>query len=145
VTGQAIAVLEGYEFGISSAAFSLDGREVVTVSDDMATQTWRLFATTQALVDEAKKQAPRCLSRKERSSAFLDPEPPVWCIEMEKWPYRAQDWKDWLQFKRAYANPPLPDTDAWRLWLRRTERRAASPSMRLIDALRALWRSTIGS
>jgi hypothetical protein len=44
------------------------------------------------------------------------PEPPAWCIEMEKWPYDTQDWKDWLQFKRAHADPPLPDTPEWKEW-----------------------------
>jgi hypothetical protein len=31
------------------------------------------------------------------------------CIEMEKWPYATQDWKDWLQFKRANAKPAVRD------------------------------------
>jgi hypothetical protein len=38
---------------------------------------------------------------------------PAWCIEMEKWPYDAKVWKDWLTFRRANADPPLPGTPEW--------------------------------
>jgi hypothetical protein len=27
-----------------------------------------------------------------------------------------QHWKDWLRFKRANANPPLPGTAEWTTW-----------------------------
>jgi hypothetical protein len=49
--------------------------------------------------------------------AFLDAEPPTWCIEMGKWPYHTQDWKVWLTYKRANASPPLPDTVEWQAWV----------------------------
>jgi len=68
-------------------------------------------------VDEAKKDVPHCLTGDERAKVFLAPEPPAWCIEMNKWPYQSQDWKDWLKYKRANANPPLPDTPAWETWI----------------------------
>jgi hypothetical protein len=32
---------------------------------------------------------------------------------MEKWPYRGQEWKDWLALSRANLDPPLPDTAEW--------------------------------
>jgi hypothetical protein len=47
---------------------------------------------------------------------LLNFEPPAWCIEMKKWPYQTQDWKGWLRFKRANANPPLPGTPEWEPW-----------------------------
>src|SRR5262249_29291808 len=72
---------------------------------------------TQELEDHAKKLVPRCLSHDERHNVFLDDEPPAWCIEMGKWPYQTQDWKDWLRYKRADASPPLPDTPDWQSWL----------------------------
>jgi hypothetical protein len=36
---------------------------------------------------------------------------------MEKWPYHTQDWKDWLKFKRANSDPPLPDKPQWLPWI----------------------------
>jgi hypothetical protein len=67
-------------------------------------------------VDYTKRIVPRCLTRTRREQAFLDPEPPAWCIETEKWPYASQDWKDWLHSKQGNANPPLPDTPQWKPW-----------------------------
>jgi hypothetical protein len=36
------------------------------------------------------------------------PEPPPWCIELEKWPYHTDEWKQWLSDTRAGKNSPLP-------------------------------------
>src|SRR5262249_22600388 len=96
---------------------SPDGLTVVTGSGDETARIWSVFPTTQDLIDDAKQAVPRCLTAQRRAEAFLDPEPPAWCIEMEKWPYRTQDWKDWLRFKRANANPPLPNTPDWQSWI----------------------------
>jgi WD40 repeat protein len=114
-TGRVLAVMPG-DAQVWSAAFSPDGRRVLTMSG-RTPRIWRVFATTQDLVDEAKNVIPRCLTREQRTQAFLDPAPLDWCIEMEKWPYQSQDWKDWLRFKRANANPPLPDSAAWKDWI----------------------------
>ena len=81
-----------------------------------------LGGPTQALVDHAKQVVPRCLTRDQRAQYYLDPAPPAWCIEMEKWPYHTQDWKEWLKYKRANANPPWPDTTEWRSWLAARQR-----------------------
>jgi hypothetical protein len=32
----------------------------------------------------------------QRKAFFVPPEPPAWCIEMEKWPYDTPEWKQWL-------------------------------------------------
>ena len=100
-----------------SASFSADGRRVVTASADRTARIWRVYTTTQELIDHGKEVVPRCLTQEQREKAFLDPAPPPWCVEMEKWPYHTQDWKDWLKFKRANASPPLPDTPEWQPWL----------------------------
>jgi hypothetical protein len=66
------------------------------------------IGTGQALVDDTKRVIPRCLTRARREAAFLEPEPPEWCIELEKWPYHTPEWKQWLSETRAGRNPPLP-------------------------------------
>ena len=66
------------------------------------------FANTQELVSHAKAAVPRCLTAAQRSAFFLSPEPPQWCIELEKWPYHTASWKQWLSDTRANKNPPLP-------------------------------------
>jgi hypothetical protein len=88
---------------------------VLTASADKTARIWRIFPTPRDLVDDAKRVVPRCLSRDQK--AFLDAEPRVWCIKMEKYPYDTQAWKDWLKYKRANANPPLADTKEWQPWL----------------------------
>ena len=69
---------------------------------------WDVLPDTQALVSHAKTAVPRCLTQAQRKTFFLPPEPPAWCIEMEKWPYNTPDWKQWLADKRAGKNPQLP-------------------------------------
>jgi hypothetical protein len=68
------------------------------------------FLTTNDLVADAKLVVPRCLTGVRRRAAFLETEPPAWCIEMAKWPYNTLAWKQWLADTRAGKNPPLPST-----------------------------------
>jgi hypothetical protein len=86
-SGKEIALLRGHEDGVLNAVFSPDGQSVATVSYDKTARLRRVFRIAQDLIDDAKNIVPRCLHRDQREKAFLDPEPPAWCIEMEKWPY----------------------------------------------------------
>jgi hypothetical protein len=88
-----------------------EGKEVY-----IGVRIWPAFPSTQDLIERAVAAAPRCLAPDQRERAFLSPEPPLWCIEREKWPYQSQDWKDWLRFKRSHADPPLPTTPEWKSW-----------------------------
>lgn len=115
-TGKVITVLRAQQ-ALWGAVFSPDGQSVLTRSNGDGVQLSRIFRAAQELVDDSKQVISRCLTREQREQAFLAPEPPAWCIELEKWPYDTQDWKDWLTFKRANANPPLPDTAEWQPFL----------------------------
>jgi WD40 repeat protein len=86
-------------------AISPDGR--LLAGSGSKVTLWKVFPTTQELVDDAKQSVGRCLTRVERDAAFLPPEPPAWCIEMAKWPYQSQVWKGWLKAKRENAGTPL--------------------------------------
>lgn len=83
-----IATLEGVA-PMWDAAFSADGERLVTASEDHTATIWPVFPTTQALVDGARSVVPRCLTQDQRRQAFLEPEPPAWCIAEKKWPYHA--------------------------------------------------------
>ena len=100
--------LKGHTGPVLSASFSPDGKRIVTASQDKTAQIWDIFPDTQALVSVAKAAVPRCLTPAQRKAFFLPPEPPAWCIEMEKWPYNTQTWKQWLADVRAGKSPPLP-------------------------------------
>jgi WD40 repeat protein len=107
-SGQPIATLNGHGGAVVSAAFSPDGRRIVTGSDDETARIWDTFADTQDFVSHAKAAIPRCLTLTQREAFFLPPEPPAWCIEMDKWPYNTPEWKEWLARKRAGKTSPLP-------------------------------------
>jgi hypothetical protein len=103
-------------------AFSPNGERIVTASEDETARVWprprvAQFTSTQDLVDDSKQTAQRCLTREQRQRAFLEPEPPAWCIESSKWPYNTQDWKDWLRYKRGNQDPPTPDSGDWQKWI----------------------------
>ena len=113
-----VAFFGGAASGVWNAAFSPDGTFLIMPTGGSTTaKIWTVFPTTQALVDDAKAAIPRCLTRQQRDEAFLDPEPPSWCIEMAKWPYDSQDWKDWLRYRRSNADVPLPETPEWDSWV----------------------------
>ena len=93
---------------VNNATFSPDGLTLATASDDHIARLWRVFPTTQALVDAAKARAARCLTQAQRKQYFLSPAPPLWCVERQLWPYHSDDWQAWLAAKKAGKDAPLP-------------------------------------
>jgi hypothetical protein len=93
---------------VFSAAFSSDGKRIVTASADNTARVWEVFPDTLSLAAAARTAIPRCLTPGQRNRFFLPPEPPAWCIEMAKWPYDTAEWKQWLADKRAGKTSALP-------------------------------------
>jgi transposase len=102
------AILE--KINRARAAFSPDGKRIVTASRDKTVRLLRIFpGGTEEIVAVAKAASPRCLTAEQRHQFFLPAEPPTWCIEQEKWPYDTLVWKQWLSSNTLTGRrPPLP-------------------------------------
>jgi WD40 repeat protein len=93
-SGRQLLVIKNRD--IARPEFSPDGRSVVTSNgviwrivgpyDGSPVATAPEIQTTQDWVDETKAIVPRCLTMKARVAAFLEPEPPAWCVKTKKWP-----------------------------------------------------------
>jgi WD40 repeat protein len=103
-------LLRGHSEEIETASFSPDSGSVVTSSADDTARTWRIEVNFKApspldlgqsfmpldasaavkLFEDAKRAMPRCLTPDQLSQAFLEAEPPKWCVAMKKWPYDTQ-------------------------------------------------------
>jgi WD40 repeat protein len=106
-------------------AYFMNGRRALMLLIDDATQPGKtdedktLRVSEIRLLDippndvpriaEAKRKVPRCLTPQQLEGNFLPKEPPTWCIEMAKWPYDTDEWRQWLAQKRSGENPGMPD------------------------------------
>ena len=99
--------LVGHEGDVASAAFSPDGKRIVTASWDTDRAAVGGLCHHPAIGSAAKAVIPRCLTAEQRTTPPA-PEPPTWCVGMDKWPYQTEEWKHWLADTRAGKNPPLP-------------------------------------
>jgi WD40 repeat protein len=73
--------------------------------------TWRLFPTIAAASALAKEVVPECLSQSSRKNLGLDPDPPRWCIEMNKRPYDTLQWREWLSNRNAGRASAFPGSN----------------------------------
>jgi hypothetical protein len=79
--------LEGHGGAVTSVAVTPDAGRIVTGSFDRTARVWELFPFGQALVADALKAAPRCLTPGQRQRYHLSSTPPPWCETTQKWPF----------------------------------------------------------
>ena len=74
---------------ISWSTLSADGSILATgeLAAGPSIRLWRIFPTTQLLVDHAKAVVPRCLLNEQRAQNYLSDSLPSWCFEKAIWPY----------------------------------------------------------
>jgi len=109
-----VAVLRGQGTdpgGYRNAYFSLDGVRVIGIGPS-SIAIWRIFQSTEDLIQHSKRVLPRCMAQDELMEAFLETEPPQWCIDMGKWPYDTPRWKEYLSQTRAGRAATLPRAEA---------------------------------
>jgi hypothetical protein len=87
--GKPLATLAGHTGEVTSAVFSPDGGRILTASRDNTARLWDAFPIVQNLIDRMKAEVPCCLTPEQRQRLFLPPEPPHWCLTLQKWPYDA--------------------------------------------------------
>ena len=109
-TGSPVAVIANLAYEVSTVSFNDDGTELVTGANSGSPERWRVFPATIDIVRYAEKVVPRCLTPRQRVQYSVEPEPPRWCIEWQKWPYDTQAWKRWLAAKDNGHPVPMPES-----------------------------------
>ncbi len=92
---------------LTRLAFNDTGDRLI-IDADGKSFGWRIYPDTRSLMAAAKRAVTDCLTLAERERYFLPREPPGWCIDDAKPPYRSAAWKQWLQSKRAGTSMPMP-------------------------------------
>jgi WD40 repeat protein len=64
---------------LALATFTPDGEEMLTLSLSGVLMRWRVYPSTQALVDEAKRAIPRCLTARQLEEFGIGKESQSWC------------------------------------------------------------------
>jgi WD40 repeat protein/energy-coupling factor transporter ATP-binding protein EcfA2 len=116
-SGTELLRIKGHTDAVNSIAATPDKARVITASQDATSRLWDLAQlrpppvqqeistpqVRQALIEQAKAVVPRCLTIDQRGSFLLPPKPPGWCIDMSKYPYDTEQWKDWKAGKTMHA------------------------------------------
>jgi WD40 repeat protein len=83
-TGEQVGLFKGHDDQVYDAEFSPDGANIVTASVDKTARIWIAPRTVYELIENAKRQVPRCLEEKQREEYLLKREIPNWCYAMSK-------------------------------------------------------------
>jgi WD40 repeat protein len=90
-TAKTIAVLPGRTGeGITNAIFSPNDSLVLESEYDGSVDVWRLFPSTDALIDEGRKKVPRCLTGTSANNSFLMQNPRAGASKWVDGPIRAR-------------------------------------------------------
>jgi WD40 repeat protein len=103
-----VELLRSRSNSILGVTVTPDGTRIVAGSEDGTARVWALAqlqlphqfdtaANRQAVIEDAKRVVPRCLSIEERKTFLLGPKPPDWCIDLRKYPYDTKYWKAWRE------------------------------------------------
>lgn len=87
-SGKQEMVLEGHGQEVLTGHFSSNGCCIVTASADGTARVWKFTSDVRDLVERAHAIVPRCLTRQQLTSAFLQEVAPDWCLKLGKWPYQ---------------------------------------------------------
>jgi WD40 repeat protein len=122
-TGKTVGrALRGHEAEVLAAAFgpevpvqlshsSKDDSNyyVLTASRDGTARLGASNALSDRSYYSTEELTPRCLTPALRQEFFLDPAPPLWCMEQQKWPYTTTAWKNWISdVRRGKVGVSLP-------------------------------------
>jgi WD40 repeat protein len=103
-SGKLIAVMAGHASEVRSAAFSPDGKHVLTASNDGTARIWPVFPSKDDLIRHVGETLPRCFNADERRELSLDPaEPPVWC----RTGFGLENEKDQKKWKPKWSRPAV--------------------------------------
>lgn len=106
-----VATIQAASETIVEAVFDESGRGIQSLLKSGKTVFTKVTAQKTELVELAKQKLPRCLTPKQRRQHFLSKEPPIWCVELRKWPYDSYQWREWLAAKKSGKRVALPKTD----------------------------------
>jgi WD40 repeat protein len=124
-TGALLTTLRDSIGKVARAGFDNEAGRIIAFSVDGSVRLYPYFQRLDDTLAAAKAAQRRCLTKDQRQAAFLEGNPPRWCItgagrEREPqakwdglWPYRDQAFKDWLALvdkarAAGHAAPALP-------------------------------------
>jgi tetratricopeptide (TPR) repeat protein len=115
-----VSILTEFGRAVWTIAVSADGRRLVTASDVDTLRVAEIPLRSGERLNDLRAALPRCLRPNERTELNLAPDPPDWCLAMDKWPNAGRAWRIWQQHRNDKTKPPQPGTGDWVSWLTNT-------------------------
>jgi WD40 repeat protein/tetratricopeptide (TPR) repeat protein len=112
-----VSILTEFGRAVWTVAVSADGRRLVTASDVDTLRVAEIPLHSGDRLNDLRAALPRCLRSNERTELNLAPDPPDWCLAMNKWPNAGRAWRIWQQHRNDATKPPQPGAVDWLNWL----------------------------